>query len=370
MWSFFRRNSFKEVASLNCAIVRFNGYFHFTLDKSKARRGWDEYMRFGLYLLLGLYMSLKSSNINIGTRNSLIFEMGMTVLLQLSVFAPTVFRIFNFVVRHKHVRIVENIDWIDKRLSEMGIEINHSKHFRAALVITISYFCSLYFALFLDEILTMKYLPEIEVDMVEGIFAVINVAAYLTYQITHMLLVVAMHFRVQYLNRVLESGEPDITSIRMMRKIHLRILDTMAHINACYSLNLLNFFFQFTFFNVFFYFGLIHHVIADNSTFKEIVVSIIIFGYVQFFFWFCAWMILHSSLLKNGGESLDDTVRAQVMFAKNRKLLRHFNIFNFQLQHQKIEVSAGLFVIDWSFLFGIISVLFSYLIILIQFDTA
>lgn len=372
MGNFFNRKNFYEVCLFNCSLVRFFGYFHFSLDSVKNKNSYinlDEYLRLIIYTVVGLYMSLRSSNINIGSRNSLIFEIGLTILLQLTIFMPTVFRIYNFMIRKRHTQIIDDISWIDEKLTAYGATINHPKHFKTAFGVTVFYFMSLYLTIGVDEYFHQKYLHKIEMDLMEGIFALINIIAYMNYQITHMLIIDAVFIRFKYINLILENNKQDLSMIQSIRKIHLRLCEVTASINCCYSLNLLNFFFQFTFFNIFFYFGLLHQLIYE-STFEEVIFSIIIFAYVQFFFWFGAWMILHSALLKSEAENTEFIVLKKMLYVNDRKILRQFVLLDFQIAHEKIEVSAGLFRINWTFLFSIIGTLFSYLIILLQFDTA
>ena len=372
MVKFFERTNFLEVCSFNCSLVRFFGYFHFSVGSIRSREKnlkVDEYLRLIFYVVVGLFMSLKSSNINVGSRNSFIFQIGLTILLQLTIFMPTVFRIFNFIIRKKHEKVIEDINWIDEKLTTFGIEIHHPKHFKAALVVTVFYFISLYVAIGVDQYLYLNYLDQIEMDIVEGIFAFINIVAYMNYQVTHMLIIDTVYLRFKYINQILENDIQNIEVIKTVRIIHIRLCDTISSINACYTLNLLNFFFQFTFFNIFFYFGLTHQIIY-GSTFEEMIFSIIVFAYVQFFFWFGAWIILHSALMKSEVGNMEGIVLQRMIDSKNRKIMKHINIFNFQIEHEKVEVSAGLFNIDWTFLFAIIGTVFSYLIVLLQFDTS
>lgn len=372
MVKFFERRNFLEVCSFNCSLVRLFGYFHFSVRSIKSREQKlkvDEYLRLIFYVIVGLFMSLKSSNINVGSRNSLIFQIGLTILLQLTIFMPTVFRIFDFIIRKKHVKVIEDINWIDEKLTAFGIKINHPKHFKTALVVTMLYFISLYLTIGVDQYLYLNYLDQIEMDMMEGIFAFINIIAYMNYQVTHMLIIDTVYLRFKYINQILENNIQSIETVKIIRRIHIRLCDVISSINACYTLNLLNFFFQFTFFNIFFYFGLMHQLIY-GSTFEELIFSIIVLAYVQFFFWFGAWIILHSALMKSEAGNMEGIVLQRMMDSKSRKIMKHINIFNFQIEHEKIEVSAGLFNIDWTFLFAIIGTVFSYLIVLLQFDTS
>ncbi|CRL04669.1 CLUMA_CG017733, isoform A [Clunio marinus] len=53
----------------------------------------------------------------------------------------------------------------------------------------------------------------------------------------------------------------------------------------------------------------------------------------------------------------------------DKNLLKNCEYFEMQMEHSKAEISSGLFTVDMNFLFSFISTVFSYLIILIQFES-
>jgi hypothetical protein len=97
------KNIFSEIGSFNISIANFFGYLHFNINNRanglNSYRSLDEYLRLLFYVIFGFLSSLKGSSVNIGSRNSLILTIGITILLQLTIFMPTIFRIFNFIVR-------------------------------------------------------------------------------------------------------------------------------------------------------------------------------------------------------------------------------------------------------------------------------
>lgn len=357
---FLRPKNFLQVAFFNCKFAEFFGYFYFDVNK-KASNNLDELLKLLFFVLFGIYMSSRSSNINLGDLNSVILELGIKFLMKVTFFMPTFFRIFNFIVREKHEKIVKNIHKIDLKLRKIGVKIDHERHLMVALAVTGCYYLSLFFTLTFDQILSINFLEQIEMDAFEGIFAAINIAAYLSYQIAHMLIIVAVFTRVKNLNEILTRK---IIDVKTLGKIQLKLFDTANLINFCFSFDLLNFFLQFVFFLIFFFFDIFHFLTTD-STLKDWIFVAISVGYLQFYFWFGAWVILHAGLLSNEVGEMENLVQSKVTSKNDQK---RFILLTMQLQHSKIYASSGLFEVNWNFLFIMIGSVFSYIIILIQFD--
>jgi hypothetical protein len=269
------------------------------------------------------------------------------------------------------LKIIRSIDWIDNKLKENGILVNYNRHYKVAIAISLSYYSVLLFSVTLDNYLYQKYLPDLIIDKLDGIFALINIAAYLSYQLTHMLLIGTVYFRLKFIKEIVVSKGSEISTIQSIQKIFVRLHKTVNDINSCFALNLINFFFQFLVFNIFFYFSLYHYVATKNSSPKEFVFIIILFGYLQYYFWFAAWVIFFSGLMNAEIENITEAIRIQEMNNfENLKLMKNLNIFSMLVNHCKIYITTGLFNADWPFLFVMIGANFSYLIILVQFDIA
>lgn len=124
MEKFFHRENFLNVCSLNCSLARIFGYFHFEVGRKKLLK-CEKFLRFFLYVVFGFLVSQKSANVTIGTFNSGILSIGITFLIKLTIFMSTVFRVFNFLVRNFHSKIVKDFHKIDEKLKEIGVEIDH-----------------------------------------------------------------------------------------------------------------------------------------------------------------------------------------------------------------------------------------------------
>lgn len=367
---FFDKRSFLDVSSFNVSLLKALGYFHFSIDDIRSKEVQlkaDEYLRLLFYIIAGFYVSLKASNLNVGTRNSLIFQIGMNILLQISMFAPVIYRSYNFSVRNVHKKIIEDVHWVDQKLVQLGVEIDHPWHFKVALGVTGFYFISFAVTIFVDESLRECYLPDLRVHISEGLFAMINVIAYMWYQVSHMLIILTIYVRLKYLHKVLKGNDRELEVIKMIRIAHLKLVENLRQINCCYTVNILNYFFQFSFFNIFFYFGLVHQIFFESTT-EEVIFSFIIFAWVQFFFWFGAWIMLYSVLIKLETEYTKRTVLNKIFKSVDRKAQKALILFSFQFEHEEVSITAKLFYVDLKLLFAMFGTVFSYIIILIQFE--
>lgn len=366
------KRNFQDLCSFNCAITKFFGYFYFTANQNREKndeRKMRDFIEFAFYVTFGLIASIKSSGISIGlSTSSIIISIGVDTLIQLTFYMPTIFRVVNFVVRHKHVKIIKNIQSIDSELLRIGININYMKHFIVAVSVTLIYCSFLLLTLSVDILLSRKYLKKfVTAEPLSAALAVFSIAAYLNYQISHMLIVSTIYKRFQHINSIIENSPLDYLLMKKIGKLFNKLSDTQDLVNSCYAINLLNYFFQFFVYNIFFFFGLFHYLTSPDAAFTELIFNIISGFYLVYFFWFGAWMITVSSWIKSEGCKMKILIHSQSMTTS--KDLKAFANICLQLNHQKPVISCGLFIVDWSFLFIFVGSLFSYLIILVQFET-
>lgn len=372
MMGLLKPSNFLETCSFNCNLAWLFGYFHFKINYLTVRKKrFCEILRLICYLVGGAYLSMKSANINIGSFSSTILMIGIKFLITLTIFNPTIFRLFNFIMKKEHLKIINNINGVDENFKKLGIIINYEKHMKIAITVTGCYFMLLCIALFNDAVLFINFFPELKMEGSEIVFGIINLIAYLTYNLTQMLITMAIHGRIKLIAKLLQSMNLNTKTIKSISKIHMVLYDTMNSINLCYSLNILSFFFQFTFFVIFFFFDILHLSINFESlTINDLVFTSIQFGYLQYFFWYVAWMISHSGLLKNEVDELETIVQTKGCHERNFDITNSkcFGMINLQLQHSRLEISCGFFSLNWSFIFLLIGTVFSYVTILIQFD--
>lgn len=363
------KKNFLELSSFNCSIAKLFGYFYFS-TRSVRNKKIDSSLIiwFIANVIFGLWASIKSSQVNIGRNtSSIIVNMSINFVIAQTLFMPTIFRIFNFVARRQHGKLLCNIQSIDDELLKMKIDFNYSKHFVVAVSVTFAYFTFICFTFYVDNKLSLKYLDVSGVDLAAALLIAMNLSAYLSYQLSHMLIVFAIYKRLQFFNRCLQMKDLDVQIIKKLGKLHIKLANILELMNECFSISLLSYFLQFIIYSIFFFFSFYHYLTSLDVTFSDLILNIISFLYFLFFFWFGAWMIIVSSWIKSEGNETASIINSKKI--QDEKVLRACNDLCLQLYHIKLKISCGLFTVDWIFLLGFISALFSYLIILIQFES-
>ena len=371
---FFNKKSFREVFSFNFGLARLFGFFYFSpksnqVDvKSKSCGQSFQLVKFIFYAIFGLLASIKSSRVNTGNGSgSVVVTLGIELILQATIFKPTIFRVLNFCVRDQHEKIFEKFHSVDDELRRFGIKINHRKHFVIALMFTTVFYAILIVTLCVDDFLSSKFLTFRIQDRIGALLGAFNIVAILSYQICHVLIIHATFKRLQYMNWILKWSVLDRLTLRRLGRVHNMLCDTLHLINSCFAINFLDFFTEFVIFNTFFLFEFYFLLTSTHKTVHELAFNVIAAFYTFFFACLAASIILVSSWVKTEGEKTKSLIHLRT--SRQSKVLKFYNQFSLQVDHQRPVVSCGVFEVDLTFLFSVLSGLFSYLIILIQFES-
>jgi hypothetical protein len=252
---FQTKKSFSEVCTFNCRLTKFFGYIFIKSSPEKPENQQEISIQFLLYTIFGIFASVKSSDLNTGNGSeSIIVTIGLYIMLQMTLFMPTIFRVLNFSIRRLHQEIIDKIQSIDDDLHNMGIDTNYQRQFQVAITITSLYFGLLFVTFYVDNDLGSRYLEFKSMDPVSAVLSAFSVCGYLSYQICHMLLALAIYQRIRSMNEVIQTGIFSELLVQKLSRIHTKLSNTLSVINSCFSVNLLNFFFQFTIFSIFFFF--------------------------------------------------------------------------------------------------------------------
>lgn len=258
------------------------------------------------------------------------------------------------------------------------MKINHNKHFRISIIVFIAYFGFLCFAILLDKTLSKEIEMENNVDVVEELLSILNFAAQLSFCIGYMLLLSAIYARLIAVNECLkqqmlvqhQSHQMDLEVIKKVTIIYEKLCDITELYNVCFAFNIMIYFVQFTFFVIFNLFAIYHYLTSSESHYHELIFNFISFGWVLYYAWSPIWILIYSSWIKTQGNETGALFHKLMNVKNDIKLMNTFHITTMQLNHRQLNISCGLFEVDWQYLFGFIGTVFSYLIIMIQFDTA
>lgn len=177
------------------------------------------------------------------------------------------------------------------------------------------------------------------------------------------LILSAAYLRIRLINKLIELnvGKFDENQMKEILKSFHKLCDTIKLINECFWFIFVYKIFGFLFSCVLFFFNIYDIVIKGLS---QVSAAFLFSGcfsltmellYISMIFTF-------SSLVEKG------CVKFESNFVKYFSWKTNFS--NFQFNNQKISISCGLFKIDWKLLFLIITSMFSYLIVIIQFVDA
>lgn len=143
--------------------------------------------------------------------------------------------------------------------------------------------------------------------------------------------------------------------------------EAMEVIKKCHAVNTICFSIYFSFYALFCFYGAISYFLyaeKDSYKFFMLTLSYTLYNLTMFLGTFTA----SCSILRK----CDAIEIASLKFLSRQNLttatLKAIETLCLQLHHRRPIYSCGLFAIDWKFLFFLISMMFSYLIIFFQFD--
>lgn len=256
--------------------------------------------------------------------------------------------------------------------------MNHNKHLKISILVFIAYFSFLCFAIFLDKTLSKELELQKELNAVEELLSIITFASHLSFCIGYMLLLSAIYSRLNAVNECLkqqmlmnhQSHQMNIEIIKKVTIMYEKLCDITELYNVCFAFNIIINFVQFTFFVIFNLFATYHYLTSPDSQYQELIFNLISFGWVLYYAWSPIWILIFSSWIKTQGNETGALFHKLMNVKNDIKLMNTFHITTMQLNHRQMNISCGLFEVDWQYLFGFIGTVFSYLIIMIQFDTA
>lgn len=210
----------------------------------------------------------------------------------------------------------------------------------------------------------------------EGVFYLLSNITYLITTICYMLVLLAIYVRLRVVNDYMKDYiakdqttiEDDCKAMMIVTILHAKITETTNLINICFSFNIITYLFQLVFFSIFISFGFYHYLISENSEFSQLLLNIVTLQWIVFYLLAILWVLVFSSKIKCQGNSTAILIHKMLIKKNSPKILKIVQLSALQFYHQSPEISCGLFKIDWSLMLTMIAAVFSYLIILIQFD--
>lgn len=239
-----------------------------------------------------------------------------------------------------------------------------------ALLFTFSFLSSVFIILANETAVEKNRIGQMAVSL--DTFAYQNYFAgflYLLYYIDMFLATIVEHLD-ELLKVEGKMKENDvIETLKVVRILFDKISDTMENLQRCYLINTIVFMIYFTFSTIFAIFGVITNFLIDSLTRNYVSVMLIIWTFYNFPF--VIGTFFYSSRIKREGRKLHAVCfKFLYQFGSNSnlKVCKSVQTLSLQVHHRRPLLSCGLFVVDWYFLFHIIGLIFSFLLIFIQFE--
>lgn len=153
--------------------------------------------------------------------------------------------------------------------------------------------------------------------------------------------------------------------LKRVANIFDTVCDIFDAISKFYLLNILGFLVGFTYFNIFFVFGIFLNF--KLRTWKMIYFSATSVCWLFYFSPLVIYITIIASRIETEGRRTVNIMHELINVQGQTKDLKILNILVQQASHRSPRISCGLFYLNWKFFFSMLGGIFSFSIILIQF---
>ena len=150
-------------------------------------------------------------------------------------------------------------------------------------------------------------------------------------------------------------------------KIFDKINDTVLSINRCYMINILISFFNLTLVLIFIIF-LIYDVLVHQLKIDDAILIVGGSSYAICISIGCLIIISYSSTIEKLHYLVMKNYVELYLGTKDKKIHRLVHLAMIQLTHFRKDISCGLYDFNWNCIFLILTSVFNYVIVMIQFD--
>ena len=257
---------------------------------------------------------------------------------------------------------------------KLKMNANHKKF----LITTISLFL-LYFFLFVANFgssyfLTRLIRNQLNGNRYRGFFFIFNIILAQNCAIVYMITIFMIYVRLSLACEFLEKLTNEASTEEIVRKLKSlaifidRISDTLDLMKACYSIGLIVSIISFCVYTVLSVYGFIAYYFKSHSAYMDLIFGVVTMNWELFYSPQIIWVFILSNLIERKGKRIG--MLALRVAEKNRKVkaCKKANLINMQTYHRKILIECGIFVVDYKLVLFNIGTVFSYLLIIIQFE--
>lgn len=211
-----------------------------------------------------------------------------------------------------------------------------------------------------------------------GILISINISSYMNYVAFYIVLLFATYSRMAAINECLRKQKLSVNSktfkhcesvreIAILHDIVCRITELM---NQCFAFNLITFLFYIVFDVILFSFGIYNYLTTPNAAVDQLIMNLVILQWIIYYFIGLFWIIVIASWIKSEGKKTVQLLQDLIIHNNEVQLLKAVQLSTMQIVHQQPTISVGLFDIDFQLITLMIGAVFSYTIILVQFESS
>ena len=155
--------------------------------------------------------------------------------------------------------------------------------------------------------------------------------------------------------------------INLVMLLYDKINDSILSVNNCYIINLLVAFLNITAIYIFMTFLLYDTVIHELKP-ENIILGLGGYSYCFCFGTSCVVIIYFSTSIRKSHDATIKNFFKMHFLLKNRRICNKVHLASLQFYHFRKEISCGLFDFNWKYLMVVITSVFNYVIVMIQFE--
>jgi 7tm Chemosensory receptor len=202
-----------------------------------------------------------------------------------------------------------------------------------------------------------------------------NSLAYQSYTIIYMIIIYLIYSRLSFITDFLKTMKYDSKKDHVLKELKVvadlidEVCDALKSIKFCYTINTVIYTLHYSFYTILSIYGVISFLLRRNASEFDRKYVLLNLTWNAFYAPFAIWVFLMSNWIKKSGKIIEIEIhRVLSKVRHDEKIHKKAQLIFMQLYHRRPIISCGVFTIDWYFLFHLIGLSFSYLVIIIQFE--
>lgn len=261
-------------------------------------------------------------------------------------------------------------------MQQLKIKASHSR----AFLISVSLFALQFLIFILNAIITNYLLEpideELRLGLNKGVIFGISGFLFQNSAVVYMITLNSIYYRLHLANGFLEElmNDTKISEKEVVEKLKRisvfidRIGDTLDFMKICYTIKIIVYKMHFLFYSILCIYGWICYFFQGQSSYLEFVNCCITLLWQIYYMPCFIWVFLFSNLIEREGRKFKMLTSQISQKWRNTKVYKRARQSGMQLYHRGILIECGICVIDWKFLFVLMGLCFSYLLIIMQFE--